>query len=97
MQDMGTDMNSLAVAKALKSCVLILTPFPEAHWKVKDSLGLMSPDEVGWCFEGYHTENRDEAAFLEDADEDDDKLESCEEAQCSKIQRNKGGKQSGDY
>ena len=45
-----------------------------------------APDATGWCFEGFHTPNRKDAAYRKDADyydSVDDKLESCVEKGCA--------------
>lgn len=37
----------------------------------------MTPEEK-CCYEGYRTSDREDAVYRDDADADDDKLESCE-------------------
>lgn len=50
----------------------------------------------GWCFVGMHTTDIKRARFREDADTDDDKLESCFELNCHNIRaRAKGNADAG--
>ncbi|KAG8897961.1 hypothetical protein FRB99_007771, partial [Tulasnella sp. 403] len=39
---------------------------------------------AGWCYEGRHTDDRTKARYRDDADDEDDGLQSCQERKCHK-------------